>query len=93
VPLLRDFALNDFADDALAAHHSLTPPAQTYAGALNHKSFTEIQGVAPWVLSQLHDETASEGGKESAGHYVWTDVFVKRNGKWLAVASQTEETK
>jgi hypothetical protein len=24
-----------------------------------------------------------------AQHYVWTDVFVKRGGKWLAVASQT----
>jgi hypothetical protein len=30
-----------------------------------------------------------EGGKKSADHYVWTDVFVKRNGKWLVVASQT----
>src|SRR6267154_2345266 len=42
VPLLRDFPRNDFADDALAAHHSFTShPAQTYAGALNHESFTK----------------------------------------------------
>jgi hypothetical protein len=30
-----------------------------------------------------------EGSKESSDHYVWTDVFVNCNGKWLAVASQT----
>jgi hypothetical protein len=32
-------------------------------------------------------------GKKSSDHYVWTDVFVKRNGKWLAVASQTAQIK
>lgn len=26
-------------------------------------------------------------------HYVWTDVFEKRHGNWLAVASQTAEIK
>jgi len=35
------------------------------------------------VVTGSDDETTSEGGKESAGHYVRTDVFVKRNGKWL----------
>lgn len=28
-------------------------------------------------------------GKDTSGHYVWTDVFVKRNGRWQAVASHT----
>jgi hypothetical protein len=32
-------------------------------------------------------------GKKSGDHYVWTDVFLKRNGKWLAVASQTTQIK
>ena len=38
------------------------------------------------VVTGTVDETA-----ENATHhdYVWTDVFVKRGGKWLAVASQT----
>ena len=32
-------------------------------------------------------------GKDSSGHYVWTDVFVQRNGKWQAVSSTSVKTK
>jgi len=41
------------------------------------------------VVTGTDDEVTVENGKKSSEHYVWTDVFVKRNGKWLAVASQT----
>lgn len=41
------------------------------------------------VVTGTDDEVATEDGKKSANHYVWTDVFVKRGGKWLAVASPT----
>jgi ketosteroid isomerase-like protein len=41
------------------------------------------------VVIGTDDEITMEDGKKSSDHYVWTDVFVKRNGKWLAVASQT----
>jgi ketosteroid isomerase-like protein len=43
------------------------------------------------VVTGTDDEITLEDGKKSSGHYVWTDVFVKRNGKWLAVASQTAQ--
>jgi ketosteroid isomerase-like protein len=37
------------------------------------------------VVTGTVDETA-----QNATHqYVWTDVFIKRRGQWLAVASQT----
>ncbi|MFZ0769995.1 MAG: nuclear transport factor 2 family protein [Candidatus Sulfotelmatobacter sp.] len=45
------------------------------------------------VVTGTDDEITREDGKESSGHYAWTDVFVKRNGKWLAVASQTAQVK
>lgn len=45
------------------------------------------------VVTGSDDEITVEGGKKSDNHYVWTDVFVKRNGKWLAVASQTAQIK
>jgi ketosteroid isomerase-like protein len=45
------------------------------------------------VVTGTDDEISSEDGKKSSGHYVWTDVFVKRNGKWVAVASQTAQIK
>jgi ketosteroid isomerase-like protein len=41
------------------------------------------------IVTGNDDESSMEGGRKSTYHYVWTDVFVKRNGKWLAVASQT----
>ena len=45
------------------------------------------------VVTGTDDESTMKDGKESSGHYVWTDVFVKRNGKWLVVASQTAQIK
>jgi ketosteroid isomerase-like protein len=33
-------------------------------------------------------EKGTYKGKDTSGHYLWTDVFVKRNGQWQAVASQ-----
>ena len=43
------------------------------------------------VVTGTDDEITLKEGKKSSDHYVWTDVFVKRNGKWLAVASQTAQ--
>jgi hypothetical protein len=45
------------------------------------------------VVTGSDDEVTTVGEKESTDHYVWTDVFVKRNGKWMAVASQTAQIK
>ena len=45
------------------------------------------------VVTGTDDEVTMEDGKRASDHYVWTDVFVKRNGKWLAVASQTAQIK
>jgi ketosteroid isomerase-like protein len=45
------------------------------------------------VVTGTDDEITMEDGKKSSDHYVWTDVFVKRSGKWLAVASQTAQIK
>jgi uncharacterized protein (TIGR02246 family) len=41
------------------------------------------------VVTGTVDETTATDGKESKRHYAWTDVFIKRHGNWLAVASQT----
>jgi ketosteroid isomerase-like protein len=40
------------------------------------------------VVTGSDDEKSSYKGKDTSGHYTWTDVFVKRKGYWEAVASQ-----
>ena len=40
------------------------------------------------VVTGADDEKSSYKGKDTSGHYVWTDVFVNRGGKWQAAASQ-----
>jgi len=41
------------------------------------------------VITGSDSEKSTEAGKDSSGNYVWTDVFVKQNGTWRAVASQS----
>jgi ketosteroid isomerase-like protein len=40
------------------------------------------------IVTGSDTEKSKADGKDMSGKYVWTDVFVKQNGKWKAVASQ-----
>jgi ketosteroid isomerase-like protein len=44
------------------------------------------------VVAGTDDEKSSYKGKDTSGHYTWTDVFLKHQGKWQAVASQSTRT-
>src|SRR6266567_1333318 len=41
------------------------------------------------VVTGSDDEKSSYKGKDTSGDYTWTDVFVKRQGRWQAAASQS----
>ncbi len=41
------------------------------------------------IVTGSDTEKSTYKGKDSSGKYVWTDVFVNRNGRWQAVASET----
>jgi hypothetical protein len=41
------------------------------------------------VVTGSDTEKSMENGKDTSGKYIWTDVFVRQNGKWRAVASQS----
>jgi len=41
------------------------------------------------VVQGSDTEKSSQGGKDTSGKWVWMDVFVKREGKWVAVRSQS----
>lgn len=59
-----------------------TVNAMTY-GAMR----VRILGSVAFIMGS-DDETSTAAGKTTSGHYTWTDVFVKRKGRWQAVASQ-----
>ncbi len=41
------------------------------------------------IVTGGNTEKSRFKGKDTSGHYVWTDIFTKRNGRWQAVASHT----
>jgi len=41
------------------------------------------------VVQGSDTEKSMTNGKDSSGKYVWMDVFVKRDGKWVAVRSES----
>jgi hypothetical protein len=41
------------------------------------------------VVQGSDTEKSSTKGKDTSGKWVWTDVFVDRDGKWVAVRSQS----
>ena len=45
------------------------------------------------IVNGSDTEKSTYKGKDSTGTYVWTDVFVKRNGRWQLVTSQNVKTK
>ena len=45
------------------------------------------------VVQGSDTEKSSYGGKDTSGKWVWMDVFVKREGKWVAVRSQSARVK
>jgi len=40
------------------------------------------------IVQGLDTETSTHKGKDTSGTYSWTDIFQKRNGQWVAIASQ-----
>jgi ketosteroid isomerase-like protein len=41
------------------------------------------------IVTGSDTEKSTENGKDTSGKYIWTDVFVKQNGQWRAVASHS----
>ncbi|SRR6266436_5469113 len=40
------------------------------------------------VVTGSAEQKSSNKKNDTSGHYLWTDVFVKRHGRWQAVSSQ-----
>ena len=54
----------------------------------------EVKVIGTVAIAQGTDkEKSTYDGKDSSGKYAWMDVFAKRDGKWVAVRSQTAKAK
>jgi len=41
------------------------------------------------IVTGVDTEKSRDKNKDSTGKYIWTDVFVERNGRWQIVATQS----
>jgi len=68
------------------------------SGASKLESFTfadmDVKVIGNVAIVQGGDtEKSSTHGEDTSGKWVWTDVFVKKDGKWQAVRSQSARVK
>lgn len=45
------------------------------------------------IVQGVDEEVSSVGGKNASGKWSFTDVFARRDGRWVAIASHTSEIK
>ena len=76
---------------------SILTKAQEMANYKSEESSNELSDFEPMnvrifgetaVVTGGQREKSRNFGKDSSGFYRWTDVFVKRDGSWQAVASE-----
>jgi len=72
--------------------------AELKSGALKIDSYEfgpmDVKVLGKVAVVQGSDtEKSTTKGKDTSGKYVWTDVFVNRDGKWQAVRSQVAMAK
>lgn len=75
---------NEDRAQALAALSSSKAAIQSLAlGPMRIRifgNFAFIQGT--------DEEKSTFDGRDTSGHFTWTDTFARRNGHWVAIASQ-----
>jgi ketosteroid isomerase-like protein len=100
--LKKDTAALDriLADDWVAVDHEgkASTKAQALADLKSGASATQsvdlgemkvrVLGNTAFVTGSDTEKSAFKG-KDTSGKYYWTDVFMQRNGRWQAVASQS----
>jgi uncharacterized protein (TIGR02246 family) len=52
----------------------------------------KVLGSVAVVQGSNTEKSTTADGKDSTGKYAWMDVFVKRDGKWVIVRSQSTES-
>jgi hypothetical protein len=59
------------------------------AGAVMTNEKGELRDKAATIAIGTETDKGTENGKDASGTYRWTDTWVKINGQWQCVASQS----
>lgn len=75
---------NEDRGQALAALSSSKAAIQSLTlGPMRVRVFRDIA-----IIQGSDDEKSTFDGHDTSGHFTWTDIFARRNGHWVAIASQ-----
>ena len=79
--------------DRAALIKETTAGEEKLTSMVNHDLHVTFLGPDHAIVQGMDDETGVKAGKPVKETYSWTDIYEKRDGKWVAVASQNTPVK
>lgn len=70
-----------------------TTGAERLTSMVNHDLHVRFLGPDHAIVQGMDDESGVLKGKKVNEVYSWTDVYERRDGKWVAIASQNTKVK
>jgi len=81
-----------YYDRATMIHEVVSGP-EKLTSEVNHDLHVTFLGSDVAAVHGMDDETGIQSGKKISETYSWLDVYQKRGGHWVAVASQAAKVK
>jgi hypothetical protein len=79
--------------DRAAMIHEIVAGDEKLSSMANHDLHVRFLGADHAIVQGMDDESGVTKGMTVHEVYSWTDVYEKRNGHWVAVASQNTKVK
>jgi len=79
--------------DRAAMIHEIVAGDEKLSSMTNHDLHVRFLGADHAIVQGMDDESGVTKGKTVHEVYSWTDVYEKRNGHWVAIASQNTKVK
>ena len=79
--------------DRAAMLHQATAGEEKLTSMVNHDLHVRFLGPDHAIVQGMDNESGVKKGKRVNEVYSWTDIYEKRDGHWVAVASQNTPVK
>lgn len=73
--------------------HETVAGNEKLTSEVNHDLHVRFLGANFAAVHGMDDETGVEAGKKVSEVYSWLDIYEKRGGQWVAIASQAAKVK